>query len=149
DQKEISAPGSIKAPSVAVLTERAAIPEIRSPALRYDDRIELKEQRKRRRPAVHQDRRGARRNSIAAARAGSQPSSYPAVRQAEAKLCLAVDPVRRNVRLSIVLLRPEGFPERIEVDLGHRETAHAFDDTRYDDIDVAWTTDFLAGELRL
>lgn len=107
------------------------------------------EPKRHRRRAVHHDRRGARRAPKGAPRLTREPTFRSAARQAEARLRLAVDHIRRNIRLSIVLLRPEGFPDCIGVDLGGRELAQAFDEGRYDDIDVLWTEDLLADELRL
>lgn len=103
-----------------------------------------------RRPARHRDRRGARRADSERAAGNRQPdvASPPAVRQAEAKLRLAVDWNRRTTRLSVVLLRPEGFPDRIEAQVGGSEVVHAFDNDRYDDVDIDWTPGFLAAELR-
>jgi hypothetical protein len=102
-----------------------------------------------RRPAVHHDRRGARRAAKTSPQPSPKSASHSAIRQAEARLRLAVDAIRRSIRLSIVLLRPEGFPDSIEVDLNRHELACAFDEARYDDIDVPWTQDLLRGEIRL
>ena len=100
------------------------------------------------RQAVHHDRRGARRTPKGPPQLRREPAFRSSLRQAEARLRLAIDPIRRNIRLSLVLLRPEGFPDSIEVDIGSREPVYAFDEGRYDDIDVLWTLDLLAGELR-
>lgn len=105
----------------------------------------------RKRIAVHRDRRGARR-----ADPRQIPSPLPLaearpVRQTEAKLRLAIDLIRRNVALSLVLVRPEGFPETVEIDfnLNGPQTAAAYDAARYDDIDLVWTPELLVGELRI
>jgi len=71
------------------------------------------------------------------------------LRQAEAKLRLAVDPIRRYVALSLVLDRPEGFPDTVEIDFNGPQTVGAYDASRYDDLDLAWTAELLAGELRI
>lgn len=99
--------------------------------------------------AVHRDRRGARR---AVPRETTSPVSTAAarpLRQAEAKLRLAVDPIRRYVALSLVLDRPEGFPDTVEIDFNGPQTAGAYDAFRYDDIDLDWTSELLVGELRI
>lgn len=101
------------------------------------------------RPAVHRDRRGARR-SIPANRTGEQaPLPSAALRQAEARIRLTIDRIRRTVRLSIVLSRPDGFPEQTGVDADGQQTVSAYDESRYDDIDCTWSATLLDGELRL
>jgi hypothetical protein len=102
---------------------------------------------KRPRRAIHRDRRGARRTLPveAAAPSATTPQEY---RLAEAKLRLALDPLRHSVRLSLVLSRPEGFPETVSIDLGGPQTLGAYDETRYDDLDLAWTAELLGDELR-
>ncbi len=104
-----------------------------------------------RRPARHKDRRGARRAATANA-AESTPTgqaSASTLRKSEARLRLAIDANRKSIRLSIVLSRPEGLPERIELDGICDEPVRAFDDIRYDDVDIDWTPDILATEIRL
>ena len=100
-----------------------------------------------RRPRAYRDRRGSRRAgpsgahpSSAATRAGTAP--------AEAFLRLSLHPIQRTVRLSLVLARPEGFPEQITLATTEHPSVHAYDDGRYDDIDVPAGTTLLAGELR-
>ena len=95
--------------------------------------------------AVYRDRRGTRRGSIGTPIV-SPPSPSAA---AEARLRLLLDPVRRIVMLSVVLARPEGFPDRIEPLVDLQGTVEAFDDTRYDDLTLPWTENLLAGELRI
>jgi len=68
---------------------------------------------------------------------------------AAASLRLALHAIRRTVSLSVVLSRPDGFPERITVLLGGWVGAGAYDESRYDDIDAVWTADLLAGEVRI
>jgi hypothetical protein len=71
-----------------------------------------------------------------------------ALRQADAKLRLTIDPIRRIVRLSLVLSRSEGFPAQIAIDSDGQRMVFAYDDARYDDIDCEWSTALLDGELR-
>lgn len=108
-----------------------------------------------RKPAVHRDRRGSRRAADAAttpseaAPAGPAPAARPA---AEAKLRLSLHPIRRTARISVVLTRPEGFPERVTLLAGVEGVEHvldAYDTARYDDLDLPWTGGLLDGELRL
>jgi hypothetical protein len=98
--------------------------------------------------AVFRDRRGARRSI--AQRDEAEPRherrTSSRLRQADAKLRLVIDTIRKNISLAAVLLKPEGFPD--EVDIG--ETAVlTFDESRYDDFDLEWTTGLLDGEIRL
>lgn len=97
--------------------------------------------------AVHRDRRGARRSAPGQADAPSTPTLHE-FRQAEAKIRLALDPIRRSARLSLVLSRPAGFPDTVCVDLGGPQVIGAYDETRYDDLDLDWTAELLADELR-
>lgn len=101
--------------------------------------------------ARHRDRRGSRRTVPARAQEAKQPggTSVSDLRQAEAKLRLAIDSNRKSIRLSIVLARPEGFPDRIEPKPAGAEPVYAFDGDRYDDVDIDWTPGFLNAELRL
>lgn len=105
-----------------------------------------------RQPAVHRDRRGSRRASPAAI-ASSEATSVgpvPAARPAaEAKLRLALHPIRRTARISVVLTRPDGFPERVTLQAGVEHVVNAYDTQRYDDLDLPWTGELLDGELRL
>ena len=105
-----------------------------------------------RQPAVHRDRRGKRR-VVAATEASAVPApaspTPPARPPADAKLRLSLHPIRRTARLSIVLTRPEGFPERVTVQAGGDHLVEAYDARRYDDLDLPWTSELLEGELRL
>jgi hypothetical protein len=105
-----------------------------------------------RQPAVHRDRRGGRRATpaaIASSEAAS-PGPAPATRPAaEAKLRLSLHPIRRTARLSVVLTRPDGFPERVTLQAGDESAVEAYDAQRYDDLDLPWTSELLIGELRL
>jgi hypothetical protein len=97
--------------------------------------------------AIFRDRRGSRRTVVQ--REGSEPRRdrrVAAGRQADAKLRLMIDTIRKRVAVSVVLTKPEGFPE--EVDIGG-SAVHTFDESRYDDIDLDWTTELLDGEIRL
>jgi hypothetical protein len=68
------------------------------------------------------------------------------LRQADAKLRLMIDMIRKRISLAVVLLKPEGFPDEI----GIAEVAvQTFDESRYDDFDLEWTTGLLDGEIRL
>lgn len=101
--------------------------------------------RKKQKPAVYRDRRGLRR-------AGGQTSGTNAGNSsplAEARLRLLLDPVQRSVSLSVVLMRPEGFPHIIRPILDGEGQIEAFDDSRYDDLGIAWTSELLEGELRI
>jgi hypothetical protein len=102
-----------------------------------------------RRPAMHRDRRGVRRAPPPSPAAGQNPSARTDLPPASASLRLALHAIRRTVSLSLVLSRPEGFPERITLLVDGRVEVGAYDESRYDDIDVAWTSDLLAGELRI
>jgi hypothetical protein len=66
---------------------------------------------------------------------------------AEVKLRLSLHPIHRAARISVVLTRPDGFPERITIQAGH--VVEAYDMQRYDDLDLRWTGELLDGELRL
>jgi hypothetical protein len=102
-----------------------------------------------RRLAVHRDRRGMRRSLPPVPAAGQNTSPRIDVSPAAASLRLALHAIRRTVSLSLVLSRPEGFPERTTLLLDRQIEVGAYDESRYDDIDVAWTNDLLAGELRI
>ena len=100
---------------------------------------------KEKKPAVYRDRRGIRRAVDQTSRTNAKSSSL----LAEARLRLLLDPVQRKVSLSVILMRPEGFPERIRPMLDGEGQIEAFDDSRYDDLGIAWTPDLLEGELRI
>jgi hypothetical protein len=98
------------------------------------------------RPTTHRDRRGRRRvvapppAPVEAARAARPP--------AEARLRLSLHPIRRTAKLALVLTRPEGFPSQITL-ATNKEAVSAFDEHRYDDIQLSWTPDLLEDELRV
>jgi hypothetical protein len=101
-------------------------------------------------PAVHRDRRGKRRISRAATGPSEAVPAGPAPvarAAAEVKLRLSLHPIHRAARISVVLTRPDGFPERITIQAGH--VVEAYDMQRYDDLDLRWTGELLDGELRL
>jgi hypothetical protein len=102
--------------------------------------------------AVHRDRRGRRRNAKLASLATPTETARTSVSQppAEAWLRLALHPIQQTAVLTLVLSRPVGFPERAFVEFGGKLVEFgAYDERRYDDIDVDWRPDLLAGELRV
>ena len=104
-----------------------------------------REAQRNKKPAVYKDRRGLRRAADRILRNEAASRSPPA----EARFRLLLDPVRRSASLSVVLTRPEGFPERIQPLVDGEGTVEAFDGSRYDDLNLAWTGDLLDGELRI
>jgi hypothetical protein len=48
-----------------------------------------------------------------------------------------------------VLTRPDSFPARVAVLEAGSDAVEAYDEQRYDDLDLPWTSGFLDGELRL
>lgn len=104
-----------------------------------------------RQPSVHRDRRGRRRAITATAPPQPvAPSPGASARPpAEAKLRLSLHPIRRTARLSVVLTRPDGFPARVAIPGAGTEVVEAYNEQRYDDVDLPWTSEFLEGELRL
>jgi hypothetical protein len=48
-----------------------------------------------------------------------------------------------------VLTRPDGFPARVTVLEAGSDAVEAYDEQRYDDLDLPWTSELLEGELRL
>lgn len=96
-------------------------------------------------PAVYRDRRGSRRRARKATRNSTAGQSSPA----EARLRLMLDSVQRKASLSVILMRPEGFPERIQPLLDGESPVEAFDAGRYDDLVLEWTGELLGGELRI
>ena len=99
---------------------------------------------KRKHPAVYRDRRGLRRSVGQKLKSVSSPSP-----PAEARLRLLLDPIQRSASLSVLLMRPEGFPERVQPLMDGEGPVEAFDSSRYDDLALAWTGDLLVGELRI
>ena len=97
-------------------------------------------------PTVYRDRRGTRRATISPARRrnnGRQSNVVPA----DVSLRLSLHPIQRDVRLSAVPGRPEGFPDCVTLTLDGQHV-RAYDDRRYDDIDVPAGMNLLGDELR-
>lgn len=105
---------------------------------------EVVQRRKQR--TVYRDRRGTRRakTSPAPTRTNVRQSN---VLPADVSLRLTLHPIRRDVRLSAVLGRPEGFPDCVTLTLDGQRV-QAYDDRRYDDIDVPAGMNLLGNELR-
>lgn len=96
--------------------------------------------------AIFRDRRGARKPSVQKDSDTPQRERRAArFRQADARLRLLVDRIRKRVGLAVVLLKPDGFPEEADID---GTSVLAFE-SRYDDIDQEWTNVLLDGEFRL
>lgn len=101
------------------------------------------------RPAIYQDARGGRRRP-ARATERPPPPERTGRSPAEAKLRLRIHPIQRRASLSVVLARPEGYPESVTVHIDGGQTAiNAYDEHRYDDLDPTWTTELLDSELRV
>jgi hypothetical protein len=70
-----------------------------------------------RRPAVHRDRRGSKRTP--SAEVPDERAQIPRIAQnmppAEARLRLALHPIRRTVNLSVLLSKLPGYPDRMTV----------------------------------
>ena len=95
---------------------------------------------------VFRDRRGNRRARGQKSRIAAAGSNPPA----EARLRLLLNSVQRAASLSVVLTRREDFPERIHPLLdGKSRLVEAFDSSRYDDLDLPWTSNLLNSELRI
>ena len=103
--------------------------------------------------AKHRDRRGQRRASptkpAAALRKTTSAAATPPRTPAEARLRLILHPVRRSASLSAVLARPPGYPDLVTVRQEAGTEVRAYDEDRYDDVDLEWTPSLLTGELRL
>lgn len=103
-------------------------------------------------PARYRDRRGLRRpvpaKTIVAL--NEAPITEGVLRTpAEARLRLVIHPIRRTVGISVVLARPLGYPDSINLLLGSGVVVGAYGEGRYDDVDLEWTSSLLSGELRL
>ena len=102
------------------------------------------------RPATYQDARGRRRQRRPSQAAEQpRPPEGTARPPAEAKLRLLIHPVQRRASLSVVLARPEGYPESVTLRIDGQRAVAAYSEQRYDDLDWAWTPELLAGELRV
>jgi hypothetical protein len=64
------------------------------------------------------------------------------------RLRLILHPIQQTVQLSLMLARPEGFPATSSIEVEGPISFQAFDESRYDDIDIAWLPTTLIGELR-
>jgi hypothetical protein len=101
--------------------------------------------------AMHRDRRGSRRARQPARIAEAAPAEKQTqtVRApAELRLRLILHPIRQSVQLALILARPEGFPPSSTICMSGPITILAFDESRYDDLDIDWLPETLAGELR-
>ena len=98
------------------------------------------------RPAIYQDARGRRR---AQATEHTTPLEGTARPPAEAKLRLLIRPIQRRASLSVVLARPEGYPESVTVHANGQRVIEAYNEQRYDDLELTWTTKLLDSELRV
>jgi len=100
----------------------------------------------------HRDRRGQRRTQALPKEAASPLEAISAGGQrapAEARLRLMLHPARRGAALAAVLSRPPGYPARVTLEQGSETELDAYSDERYDDVDLEWTSELLAGEFRL
>ncbi len=103
-----------------------------------------------RKPAVHRDRRGTRRQPAAKRPAPpTAPTAFQVRPPADLGLRLGLHPIRRTVTLYLVMSRPEGLPDQTTIILDDHITVAAYDQTRYDDVNLPWNSAVLAGELRL
>lgn len=105
------------------------------------------------RPASYRDARGRGRQRRPAQGTAGQAMQKPledaARPPAEAKLRLVIHPIQQRASLSVVLARPEGYPKSVTVRIDGQRSVAAYSEQRYDDLDLAWAPDLLAGELRL
>ena len=95
---------------------------------------------------IYRNRRGTPRAKTSPVRTrnnGRQSNILPA----DVSLRLSLHPIQRDVRLSAVLGRPEGFPDCVTLTL-YGQRVQAYDDRRYDDIDVPAGMNLLGDELR-
>ena len=100
-------------------------------------------------PAIYRDARGERRKSTQVTERSSPPerANRP---PAEVKLRLLIHPIQRRANLSMFLTRPEGYPESVTIHIdGDQRVVEAYDEYRYDDLDLTWKTKLLDDEFRL
>jgi hypothetical protein len=106
----------------------------------------------RRRQSFHRDRRGRKRGQAPAAplpEPTETAAEGPAIKaSAEVRLLLNLHPIQETVQLSAVLSKPEGYPGTCTIDLNGGTQLHAYDESRYDDIDLSWRPETLASEFR-
>ena len=102
------------------------------------------------RPAIYRDARGGRRKSTQDIK-HSSPQERTSRPPAEAKLRLVIHPIQRRASLSVVLARPEGYPESVAVQTDDgQKLIDAYDEHRYDDlVDPIYPTKLLESELRI
>ncbi len=102
--------------------------------------------------AQHRDRRGQRRALPRQPEpAAERPPAMEDVSRtpAEGRLRLMLHPIRRTATLFAMLARPTGYPSRIALLLGERTEVSAYNEDRYDDVDLEWSAGLLVGEIRL
>lgn len=103
------------------------------------------------RQAVHRDRRGRQASppppGTERKRATRQSNTLRP--PAEARLRLMLHPIRRTVGLTLILMRPAEFPERVTLELNGSQTVDALEESQYGDVDLTWDTDLLANEIRV
>lgn len=97
------------------------------------------------RQTIYRDRRGNRRAGASSRSRRSAAGSLPA----ELLIRLALHPIRRTVGFSIVLMRPDGFPNSITLATEASIVVQAYDDRRYDDSALPTGIDLLGRELRI
>lgn len=103
------------------------------------------------RQAVHRDRRGRQTAQLqpGAERKRAKRQSTLLRPPAEARLRLMVHPIRRTVRLALVLLRPAEFPEQVTLELNGSQTVDALEESQYGDVDLTWDAGLLRNEVRV
>lgn len=131
---QTTAPTNVQDDAVSVVDDGIAAAALASPQ---------------RRPTVYRDRRGSRR--AASLSAAHPPRGVPdkvVTAPGEVSIRLSLHPIQRTVRFSLVLARPEGFPERITLAAEGHASVQAYDDRRYDDTDLPVGANLLGAELR-
>jgi hypothetical protein len=103
------------------------------------------------RQAVHRDRRGRQTSLLqpGAERKRAKRQSNLLQPPAEARLRLMLHPIRRTVRLALILLRPTEFPEQVTLELSGSQTVDALEEGQYGDVDLTWDADLLLNEIRV
>ena len=134
-------------PPMAISASDTGQPEISPP----QDARPAADVHPRRQQAVHHDRRGRKRHQPKGP--PQQPEVEPlqtssAKPLADVRLRLELHPIRETVQLSLVLLKPEGYPDTCTIDLGGSTQLSSYDENRYDDIDLIWLPDTLPNEFR-
>jgi hypothetical protein len=134
-------------PPIATSASDTSQPEISPP----QDARPAADVHPRRQQAVHHDRRGRKRHQPKAS--PQQPAVEPlqtssAKPLADVRLRLELHPIRETVQLSLVLLKPEGYPDTCTIDLNGGTQLNSYDENRFDDIDLIWLPDTLSNEFR-